>query len=126
MASTARVATAPDLPDYVASAQPVPQANRIPWYKSTAQTYAGIMLWFVFWANLPAGGGTPGGALPEKLDVPLGLGGTLTSPSVSVRAGDAVQGLLKGQVEQVKKSAQQEAEKAGKKALEGVLDRFKR
>jgi hypothetical protein len=64
--------------------------------------------------------------LPEKLDVPLGLGRTLTSPSVSVRAGDAVQGLLKGQVEQVKKSAQQEAEKAGKKALQGVFDRFKK
>ncbi len=64
--------------------------------------------------------------LPEKLDVPLGLGGTLTSPSVSVRAGEAVQGLLKGQVEQVKKSARQEAEKAGKKALEGIFDRFKK
>ena len=40
---------ASNLPDYVASAQPVPLANRVPWYKSTAQTYAGIMLWFVFW-----------------------------------------------------------------------------
>jgi AsmA protein len=64
--------------------------------------------------------------LPDKLDVPLGLGGSLTSPTVSVRAGDAVQGLLKGQVEQVKKSAQQEAEKAGKKAIEGIFDRFKK
>ena len=62
----------------------------------------------------------------DKLDVPLGLGGSLTSPNVSVRAGEAVQGLLKGQVEQVKKSAQQEAEKAGKKALEGIFDRFKK
>lgn len=24
-------------------------ANRAPWYKNTAPTYAGIMLWFVFW-----------------------------------------------------------------------------
>ena len=39
---------AANLPDYIASAQPVPQANRVAWFKSTAQTYAGIMLWFVF------------------------------------------------------------------------------
>ncbi len=64
--------------------------------------------------------------LPEKLDVPVGLGGTLSSPKVSVRAGEAVQGLVRGQVDQAKKAAQQEAEKAGKKALEGLLDRFKK
>jgi hypothetical protein len=45
---------------------------------------------------------------------------------VAVRAGEAVQGLLRGQVDQAKKAAQQEAEKAGKKALEGILDRFKK
>lgn len=44
---------ASNLPDYVAAAQPVPPSNRIPWYKSTAQTYAGIMLWFVFWQSVP-------------------------------------------------------------------------
>lgn len=42
-----------ELPGYVASAQPVPSTNRIAWYKSTAQTYAGIMLWFVFWQDIP-------------------------------------------------------------------------
>ena len=52
---------ASNLPDYVASAQPVPLANRVPWYKSTAQTYAGIMLWFVFWQSVPASG-APGTA----------------------------------------------------------------
>ena len=46
---------ASQLPDYVASAQPVPQADRAPWYKNTAQTYAGIMLWFVFWFQVPMG-----------------------------------------------------------------------
>jgi cytosine permease len=51
---------ASNLPDYVASAQRVPQANRIPWFKSTAQTYAGIMLWFVFWHDVPVGQGIPG------------------------------------------------------------------
>jgi cytosine permease len=44
------------LPSYVASAKPVPQANRAAWYKNTAQTYAGIMLWFVFWHEVPLGG----------------------------------------------------------------------
>ncbi len=64
--------------------------------------------------------------LPETLDVPLGLGGTLGSPRVSVRAGDAVQALVKGQVQQLKKSAQQQAESAGKKALEGIFKGFKK
>jgi hypothetical protein len=64
--------------------------------------------------------------LPPTLDVPLGLGGTLGAPRVAVRAGDAVQGLLKGQVAEAKKAAQDEAQKAGKKALEGLFDRFKK
>jgi cytosine permease len=58
---------ASNLPDYVASAKPVPMANRIAWYKSTAQTYAGIMLWFVFWKSVPMGDGTPGGTLTQGL-----------------------------------------------------------
>lgn len=49
------------LPSYVAAAKPVPQANRMPWYKSTAQTYAGVMLWFVFWEFVPSSG-APGSA----------------------------------------------------------------
>jgi cytosine permease len=47
---------AANLPDYVASAKPVPADKRMPWFKSTAQTYAGIMLWFVFWASVPTNG----------------------------------------------------------------------
>ena len=62
---------ASQLPDYVASAQPVPQANRMPWFASTAQTYAGIMLWFVFWESVPISAATPGGILAQ------GLGGAL-------------------------------------------------
>jgi cytosine permease len=49
------------LPSYVTAARPVPQANRVPWYKSTAQTYAGIFLWFVFWQSIPSSG-APGAA----------------------------------------------------------------
>lgn len=61
------------LPDYVASAQPVPKENRMPWFKSTAQTYAGIMLWFVFWMSVPASSTTPtpGGILAHGLGVAL-------------------------------------------------------
>ena len=41
------------LPSYLASAKPNPAQNRAPWYKNTAQVYAGIMLWFVFWQQIP-------------------------------------------------------------------------
>lgn len=47
---------ASELPDYVASAQPNPPEKRVPWYASTAQTYAGIMLWFAFWSTVPSSG----------------------------------------------------------------------
>ena len=62
---------AANLPDYIASAQPVPQANRVAWFKSTAQTYAGIMLWFVFWQDIPKGTGLAGGTLAQGLGVAL-------------------------------------------------------
>ena len=55
------------LPDYVASAQPNPKENRAPWLTTTAATYAGIMLWFVFWSNLPGAGGGIGGVLSQGL-----------------------------------------------------------
>ncbi|MEI8037103.1 MAG: cytosine permease [Verrucomicrobiota bacterium] len=48
------------LPSYIAGATPSPQANRAPWYKNIAPTYAGIFLWFVFWqdaVNAPNQGG---------------------------------------------------------------------
>lgn len=54
---------ATNLPDYVASAKPVPLADRLPWFKSTAQTYAGIMLWFVFWESVPSSGAESAGGI---------------------------------------------------------------
>ncbi len=48
------------LPSYISGATPNPQANRAPWYKNIAPTYAGIFLWFVFWqdaVNAPNQGG---------------------------------------------------------------------
>lgn len=66
--------------------------------------------------------------LPASLDVPLVLGGTLASPNVSVRADEAVAGLVRGQARRVagaaKEKARDEVEERGKAALEGVLDRF--
>lgn len=62
------------LPGYVASATPVPLADRVPWYKSTAQTFAGIMLWFVFWHEVPMGSALAPEAAPGMAEW---AGGTL-------------------------------------------------
>ncbi|MBN2270793.1 MAG: hypothetical protein JXN61_09280 [Sedimentisphaerales bacterium] len=61
------------LPDYVSMAKPNPAANRAPWYKNTAPTYAGIFLWFVFWSQAPSGGGAgaPGGVLGQGIGAAL-------------------------------------------------------
>ena len=52
-----------NLPDYVAMAKPNPLDNRFGWWKNIAPTYIGIMLWFVFWQDIPtaAVGGYAGG-----------------------------------------------------------------
>lgn len=68
------------LPSYLSMAKPNPPENRAPWYKNTAPTYAGIMLWFVFWHEVPVGKvfnqGQPysafaGGTLSQGLGVAL-------------------------------------------------------
>jgi cytosine permease len=56
--------TTNQLPSYITSATPNPAANRAPWYKNTAPTYAGIFLWFVFWQDA-AVAPTPGGMLSQ-------------------------------------------------------------
>ncbi len=63
-------------------------------------------------------------ALPEKLEVPLAIGGTLTSPSVSVRADQAIASLAKGEAKRAVEDVRGKAEKEGKKAVEGLLKRF--
>ncbi len=61
------------LPDYVASAKPNPKDNRAPWLTTTAATYAGIMLWFVFWQDVPSGGQpVAGGVLTQGLPLAIG------------------------------------------------------
>jgi cytosine permease len=60
------------LPNYLSMAKPNPPTNRAPWYKNTAPTYAGIFLWFVFWAAMPSGGGgAAGGVLSQGVGVAL-------------------------------------------------------
>jgi len=46
------------VPSYLAQAKPNPMSNRVPWYKNTAQSYAGIFLWIAFFDQL---GGTAAG-----------------------------------------------------------------
>jgi cytosine permease len=43
------------LPNYISMAKPNPPENRVPWYKSTAPTYAGIFLWVVFYMEIANG-----------------------------------------------------------------------
>ena len=43
------------LPQYLAKATPNPAANRAPWFKNTAPTYAGIFLWIAFYNSIAAG-----------------------------------------------------------------------
>ena len=59
------------LPDYLSMAKPNPIGNRAAWYKNTAPTYAGIMLWFVFWQDVPGGAGALGGVLSHGLGTAL-------------------------------------------------------
>jgi len=59
------------LPDYVAAAKPVPRDARAAWYRNTAQTYAGIMLWVVFWRFMISDSPAFGGSLAAGLGVAL-------------------------------------------------------
>src|SRR3954452_10774259 len=43
------------LPDYISKAVPNPGANRAPWYKNTAPSYAGVFLWIVFYREIAGG-----------------------------------------------------------------------
>jgi len=65
------------LPDYVAAAKPSPADARAPWYTNTAPTYAGVMLWFVFWQGIVSGLPTLGGSLASGLVV--GIAGIIVA-----------------------------------------------
>lgn len=58
------------LPAYLTMAEPNPAANRAPWFKNTAQAYAGIFLWIAFFDQLATGGALNKGGLMTCL---LGL-----------------------------------------------------
>jgi AsmA protein len=63
--------------------------------------------------------------LPEKLEVPLALGGTLSSPSVSVNADQVASKLVQGGAKQAAEGIREKAEERGKKQAEGLLDRLR-
>lgn len=42
-----------NLPGYLSAAKPNPLSARVPWFKSTAPTFAGIFLWVVFYMEIP-------------------------------------------------------------------------
>jgi len=64
--------TVSHLPGYITSAKPTDVANRAPWYKNTAPTYAGIFLWFVFWQGVTTTHqGFLGGTLAQGAGVAL-------------------------------------------------------
>ncbi len=48
-----------NLPSYLTSAKPIPASKRAPWYKTIMPAYIGVMLWFVFWQDVPTGGMDP-------------------------------------------------------------------
>lgn len=56
------------VPSYLACAKP--NKARAPWYKNTAPTYAGVFLWFVFWAY-SLNSGTAGGILSAGVGTAL-------------------------------------------------------
>src|SRR5262245_34719470 len=60
------------LPAYITSATPNPPDKRAPWYKTTAQTYAGIFLWFAFWDRMSENGLSTGGLGATLLGVVIG------------------------------------------------------
>src|SRR5215472_404036 len=64
--------SAGQLPDYITSAKPNPPGNRAPWYKTTAQTYGGIFLWFVFWDSMSSNGLSTGGLGATLLGIVIG------------------------------------------------------
>jgi cytosine permease len=74
------------LPSYVAAAQPVPKEKRVPWFKTIAPTYAGIMLWFVFWHDVPVGA--------NLSDGPLGKYSAFAGGVLSQGIGIAILGLV--------------------------------
>ncbi|HEX2973692.1 MAG TPA: hypothetical protein VHP11_15260, partial [Tepidisphaeraceae bacterium] len=59
------------LPNYLKMAKANPLANRAPWYKNTAPTYAGIFLWFVFWTGGTTFAPNLGGVLSHGIWAPI-------------------------------------------------------
>ena len=50
----------------------MPSSRRAAWFCNIAPAYAGVILKFVFWQDVPSGGGAPGGTLVHGLGCAVG------------------------------------------------------
>ncbi len=80
------------LPNYVASAQPVPRGKRAAWFKNTAQSYAGIFLWIAFFDQL--GGTTKGPGALGMTNLGIALAALVCAGLISVLLFYLVPGML--------------------------------
>ncbi len=62
--------------------------------------------------------------LPDSVEVPMRLGGTLSSPSVSVQGERVASALLEGEAQRAAQGARREAERAGRRQAEKLFKRF--
>lgn len=80
------------IPKYLATASPNPMSNRGPWFKNTAQSYAGIFLWIAFFDQLGGTAGGPGALGMANLSI--ALVSLICAGVLSVAAFYLVPGLL--------------------------------
>jgi cytosine/uracil/thiamine/allantoin permease len=80
------------IPSYLTSATPNPLANRAPWFKNTAQSYAGIFLWIAFFDQL--GGTAQGPGVLSMANLGVCLAALVCAGALSVVLFYLVPGLL--------------------------------
>jgi cytosine permease len=80
------------IPKYLATAAPNPMSSRGPWFKNTAQSYAGIFFWIAFFDQL--GGTTSGPGVLGMTNLTIALVSLVCAGALSVVAFYLVPGLL--------------------------------
>jgi len=81
-----------DVPSYLTTATPNPMSNRAPWFKNTAQSYAGIFFWIAFFDQL--GGNVTGPGALGMTNLGIALLALVCAGALSVVLFYAVPGLL--------------------------------
>ena len=80
------------VPGYLAQARPNPASNRAPWFRNTAQSYAGIFLWIAFFDQL--GGTVAGPAALGMANLGIAFLALVCAGALNVVLFYAVPGLL--------------------------------